>query len=435
MNPALLDLTEIPGTDNLHYPEGPIMEAQRLAAEVFLAEETFFLVNGSTGGIHAMIMAVCRPGDKLIVERDCHKSAIGGMILGGVTPVYIKPGYNGYFGISTGITPEQVDEALRKNPDAAGVLLTRPNYYGLCSDIEGIARTVHSHGKVLMVDEAHGAHLRFHEGLPISAMEAGADVCVQSAHKTLPALTQSSYLHVKSGRVDRDRLKFYLRTLQTSSPSYILLSYLDIAREIMAQEGRALLDKLVDTIHGFKTETERNGLLSLLGEDAARPAALDKTRVVINVRKAGITGFETEKLLRKNYNIQVEMSDYYNIVGIATVADQKEDFEKLQSALSEICRRMGHKPPLPDINLKGFEIPELKIGMRDVMEGKGTLVKLAEAAGRISLDMVTPYPPGIPVICPGEIISDGQVEYLSGLLDLGGVVNGLGKSREIKVLA
>ncbi|MCR4435012.1 MAG: aminotransferase class I/II-fold pyridoxal phosphate-dependent enzyme [Clostridiales bacterium] len=433
-NPALLDVTEIPGTDNLHFPEGPIKEAQDLAAQVFFADKTYFLVNGSTGGIHSMMMAVCRPGDKLIVGRDCHKSVIGGMMLGGIKPVYVKPEYESDFGVPSVISPEKLEEALRQNPDAAGVLITRPNYYGICSDIEEIARIVHAHGKILMVDEAHGAHLGFHHRLPVCAMQAGADICVQSAHKTLPAFTQGAYLHVKSPRVDVDRLEFYLRTLQTSSPSYVLMAFLDIAREIMAQRGKELMERLLGHIDWFKAAVEEDGRMDFLDAVTAGRGRLDNTRLVVHMKRAKVTGFETERLLREHFNIQVEMSDYYNVVCIATTADRREDFEKLRRALGEVCRRSEDNPPLDRMGFMGWDIPEIKIELKDIMKYKGVKVKLCDSVGKTSLEMVTPYPPGIPALCPGETISARTVEHIKRIADLGGIVNGLSSQREIRVV-
>lgn len=432
-NIASLDLTEIPGTDNLHYPTGVIREAQELAAKAFLADKTFFLVNGSTCGIQAMIMSICRPGGKLIVSRDCHKSVIGGMMLGGITPVYISPEYDSRFGIPSSIAYEGLEEVLKKNSDCSAVLITRPNYYGVCSDIESIARLVHSYGKILAVDEAHGAHLRFGNELPVCAMQAGADICVQSAHKTLPAFTQGAYLHVKSDVVDLDKVKFYLNLLQTSSPSYIIMISLDVARAFMEYEGPELIGGLLENVRWLKRVSGGSRFV-FLEDDKNSGRRADETRLVINTKGMGITGFETDRILRQYYGIQVEMSDLFNIVCIATVSDGREDFEKLSGALAEIHKNFRENPPLADIYFSPLIIPERKLELKDALEYKGKYVKLNEAAGRISLGMVTPYPPGIPVICPGEVINGEIIDYINKIIVLGGNVNGLGNEREIRVV-
>lgn len=436
-NLPLLDLTEIPGTDNLHFPEGAIHEAQELAAAAFHADKTFFLVNGSTTGIHAAIMSVCKPGDVLIAARNCHKSVINGMMIAGVSPVYIKPQFNGCFGIPGAVEPNRVKEALEQNPGAAGVLVTSPTYHGICSDIKGIAKIVHSFGKILIVDEAHGAHLNFHDSLPPCAMDSGADICVQSAHKTLPALTQGAYLHINSGRVDVEKIASNLRLLQTSSPSYIIMAFLDIARAIMGRDGKVLLEKLFDNIGWFKRMVKSIGAgsgVSILNDEDIKEGRLDWTRIVVNFKNAGITGFEADKALRREYNIQVEMSDFYNIVCIGTVADRRENFEKLYGALSRIVPRLGSFRPLAQMPVKDPGIPKQAIELKDVMHRSGKMLKLSEAPGLVSKEMIVPYPPGIPVICPGEIVTGAAIEYIQGIINYGGVVNGLVNNEEICVV-
>lgn len=426
-----LDLTEIPGTDNLHQANGSIMEAQNLAASVFDADETFFLVNGSTCGIHAMLMSVCSYGDKVIVSRDCHKSVINGLLLAGANPVYIKPEYDSSFGITSYIKPSDVEKVLRKNPDAVGVMITRPNYYGICSDIESIAEITHSYGKLLMVDEAHGAHLIFNRELPVCAMQGGADICVQSAHKTLPALTQGAYLHVKSSRVNAGKLGNMLSVLETSSPSYILMAFLDIARAIMQEKGNELLEELLDNIKWLGVELNKLKGLKLLDEEYSGSAKIDRTRIVINVRKLGITGYEAEKILRSSFGVQVEMSDMSNIVCISTTADRREHFKRLYSALEGLCKEIKNKPPNADIIISELPIPKQVIELNKTGKYNGIEMDLSSACGRVSLSVVTPYPPGIPVLCPGELITSEIVEYINGILQSGGIVNGLMKNEKI----
>ena len=432
-NIAALDLTEIPGMDNLRHPSGIIKEAQELAAAAFGAVRSYFIVNGSTCGIHAVIMSVCRPGDSLIVSRDCHKSVIGGMMLAGVNPVYILPEFDSDFGIHLGVLPDKVEEALDANPGAIGVLLTRPNYYGICSDIERIAQIVHSHGKILIVDEAHGSHLRFNKRLPICAMDAGADICVQSAHKTLPAFTQSAYLHIGSAAVDTDRLEFNLDILQTSSPSYILMAFLDLAREIMQREGSERLDILLDEICFYKASFNPGNII-FLDDRKFDEFVTDSTRITVNVRNLGITGYETEKALRRLENIQIEMSDFFNIVCIATVSDSRDNLKRLFSCLHGLDERFSGNNRLNGPVYTGIKIPVQKLCLKDAMQRKRCNVGLSRAAGMISGGIVAPYPPGIPVLFPGEVIFPETVELLLDIISSGGIVDGLDKNLEIKVI-
>ncbi|MDP4093024.1 MAG: aminotransferase class V-fold PLP-dependent enzyme [Bacillota bacterium] len=428
-----MDVTEIPGMDNLHFPSGPIKQAQQLAAEAFKADKTYFLVNGSTCGIHAMIFTICKPGDKLIVTRDCHRSVIAGMMLAGVEPIYIKPEYNSRFGIYSHVDPDKIRQALDNNPDAVGVLITRPNYYGVCSDIVKIVQIVHSHEKLLIVDEAHGAHLCFNEKLPLGSMQAGVDMCVQSAHKTLPALTQSAYLHVNGKKIDIERLEFYLSALQTSSPSYILMAFLDIARAIMQNKGAQQLEDLFKNIEDLRETLKGVDGITLLGKSQLC-SDYDQTRVVINLRDTGITGYEMEKLLRDASNIQVEMSDYSNVVCISTVADNQKDFEILAEALKSMVELHRKQDPLKDLYIPEAEDIFQEIVLKDMALRSGKLVNIESAAGFVSHDMIVPYPPGIPLICPGEKISRNSVDLLKTIAAAGGIIHGLVNENEIRIV-
>lgn len=428
-----LDVTEIPGTDNLHFPEGAIREALELAARAYGADETFFLVNGSTCGVHAAIMTVCKPGDKLIVGRDCHKSVINGMMLAGVEPVFAAPEYNSRFDITTFIPPSEIEYLLCNNPDCAGVFITRPNYYGICSDVQEIAAITHRYNKILVVDEAHGAHLGFSSRYPGSALSLGADISIQSAHKTLPALTQGAYLHVKSKRIDTGRLKYNLSILQTTSPSYIIMSFLDIARAVMEAKGKKLLDTLLDNISWFKSNIENKGL-SILSNYTIDKCETDISRIVINVKGLDRTGFEVEKLLRRENNIQVEMSDMNNIVCISTVAHNMDDFKMLCSALNGLSA--GDKESGFSADIYNREVFEAKqaMSLKDVLYSRGMKIGINKAVGKVCRGMITPYPPGIPVICPGEVIQEAAVDYIRRIIDAGGKVNGLGERMDIDVV-
>lgn len=435
-----LDLTEIPGLDNLHAPAYVLKEAQDMAARAFGAKSTYFLVNGSTVGLHAAISAVCRPGDRLIAGRDSHSAVINGMLLRGVYPAYILPEYLPEFGINTGITPQAVEKALFEVPDAAGVLITRPNYYGVCSDIKKISDIVHKHNKILIVDEAHGAHLSFHPGLPAGALEAGADLCIQSAHKTLPAFTQGAYLHVGSDRIDRERLEYFLDMLQTTSPSYVIMAYLDIARELMEKSGRNLLNGLISSIRA-SMDGLGSSCIRILDHNALPGFEHDVTRITASTAGIGITGYATEKLLREGHNIQVEMSDLFNIVCITTVADDAESIGRLFSALFSLEKAHvpGKTAELNEMMAIAAEYRGLKRAIQTVspsmiIEAVIDRIPLEAAAGRTSRGMISPYPPGLPLVCPGEIISREIVDYITTLVRSGASVHGVGDDGTVAVL-
>lgn len=433
---ASIDITEIPGMDNLHHPTGVIKQAQDLASEAFGSERTFFLVNGSTCGIYAMIASICKPGDSLIVARDCHKSVIEGMLLAGVRPVYIMPEFDSRFGIATAITAEYLEKTLLSNPNVAGVLLTRPNYYGICCDVEKIAAIVHSHNKILAVDEAHGPHFRFYSALPICAMDAGADICVQSAHKTLPALTQGAYLHLRLKRIDAERLEYYLSVHQTSSPSYVLMASLDIARDIMQKEGSLLLKRLVDSIDQSKADFLRKESFTFIDDNTVTQFRTDPTRIAINTENAGITGYEAEIILRRSYNLQVEMSDLFNIVCIASIADTPETISYLFDCLERLdLSHTGKHRHESGLLKRNFFSHEQQMEYSEVLQSKSEWIVLNEAAGRISKGIIAPYPPGIPVVCPGEVISPAVIEHIGTILRAGGSVNGIKDNLEINVIA
>lgn len=435
----LMDVTEVPGLDNLYQPNGIIKEAQQLAAKVFGADHTFFLVNGSTCGIQVAIMSLCKKGDKLIVARDCHMAAISGMMLAGVKPAYIKPEYNNNFKIPSVLKIKDIEKALIENKDAVGVYITRPNYYGVCSNIKEICELVHSYDKVLIVDEAHGAHLRFSNKLPNSALEHNSDICIQSAHKTLPALTQGAYLHVRGSKVDVEKIRYNLNLLQTSSPSYLVMAFLDIARAVMEKEGKQIIDSLLKDVGRFHTNINKNTAFEILSEKNFRDGDLDKTRLVINSKNYGLSGFKIENILRNKYNIQIEMADLYNIVCITTNANMGQDLKKLEHALldiSENFKKFSPKgfSPMVQIPIDDVEIPEQKVQLSEVTHKSFTKKKLSKACGMVSRRMVTPYPPGIPIVCPGEVITQKVIENIKRILKDGGSVTGVSETLEIEVL-
>ena len=431
-----LDTTEVPGVDNLHCPEGAVLEAQGLAAEAFGADYTFFLVNGTTSGIYSMIMASANPGDKIIIPRNCHRSVYGAVILGRLIPVYIEPEIDDEFGIAMGIKPETVENILEKHSDAKAVVITNPTFYGVCSDLKRIAEIVHSRGMLLLVDEAHGSHFCFNERLPISALEAGADMTSQSIHKTLPSMTQSSMLHVKSERVDIEKLKVFLQLVQTTSPSHILLASLDAARFIMQQYGHELLDDAIDWSNWARSEINDTEGCCCLGPDrAGRYGAVDfdPTRLTVNFGASGLSGTKAEEILRKNFKIQVEMSDLYNIVAITTIGDYRSDYETFVNAVKKLVETAEKRKAKAMAPAVFFRPQEPSLMPWEAVYYEKEQVDMGQSIGRICGEMIIPYPPGIPVLMPGETISREIYEYLKLCVEYGIKLNGISDSKPKKV--
>lgn len=410
-----IDVTCFPDTDNICNPRGVIAEAEALAAEAYGADHAFFLVNGTTSGIQAMIMAVCEPGDKIIIPRNAHKSAIGGLITSGARPVYIEPEMNQDFGISMGVTPEKVAWALHQHPEAKAVFIINPNYYGTASDLVEIVEVAHAFNVPVVVDEAHGAHLKFHRKLPISAMEAGADLAASSTHKLVGSLTQSSMLFLKEGLISPKKVKAVLNLTQTTSPSYILLTSLDLARKQIATRGEALLDRTLELAEWVRTEFKAIEGLKLFGEHLiGEPGCFDfdPTKVTINVQGLGMSGYEMEYILRSEFKLQVELSDLYNVIFLITIGDDWESVSYLVDSVKAIAARRTLKnvikmcPPVP-------EIPVMSVSPREAFYSPTRVVDLQEAAGEISAEPIMAYPPGIPLLCPGEIITQEIIDYVN----------------------
>ena len=410
-----MDLTCVPGLDNICNPRDVIQEAEALTAAAYGAEHAFFLVNGTTSGIQAMILAVCQPGDKIIIPRNAHRSALGGLILSGARPVYLEPAINTDFGISMGITPEQVEEALREHPDAKAVFVISPNYYGTVPPLQKIVTVAHRFDVPVLVDEAHGAHLKFHSSLPCSAMEAGADLAATSAHKLAGSMTQSSFLLLQGGRLDPKHIKAVLNLSQTTSPSYILLASLDVARKQMALEGRELLDRTLALARWIREELTRiEGLVIMGDEVTSMPGCshLDPTKITVNVQGLGMSGYEMETLLRQKYKIQVELSDLYNVLLLVSIGDDEETAGRLVAAFKEIAGEHSRKnvirfcPPLP-------AIPRMAVLPREAFYSQTCSLELERAEGEISAEAITAYPPGIPLVCPGEVITREVIDYVN----------------------
>lgn len=407
---------DVNGMEDLDYannPTGVIMEAQKLMAHAFGAEYSYFLVNGTTSGVQAMILSACEPGSRIIIPRNAHKSTIGGIILSGAMPVYVQPEMNTELGITMGVSVECIKKAIKQNPHARAVFVINPTYYGMTSDLKSIVRIAHMHGMAVLADEAHGAHMSFHDDFPLTAMEVGADMSAASIHKTAGSLTQSSVLLSRGGLISQDRIKHSLGLTFTSSASYLLMCSLDIARKQLAVNGAELLEETLGLARWARDEINTiEGLYAFGRELTGREGCtdFDETKLGINIRQLGYTGYQVEAMLREKYNIQVEMSDLYNILAIISLGDRMEDVTALVNALRKLSEgRSGNAlrnaTSMPDSL-------EMIISPRDAFYNSKKSVKLEEADGEIAGEMVMAYPPGIPVICLGERITADMIDYI-----------------------
>ncbi len=406
-----MDTTEIIGTDNLHSPEGIIKKSQEKASRVFKSNKTYFLVNGTTCGIQASIMSICNDNDKILVNRDCHHSVINACILGNINPVYIDYKLDNDYFILEGVLEEDVIKSIDENLDAKALVLTYPTYYGAIYDLEKICEYAHKKNMVVIVDEAHGAHLGLSEKLPKTALEQGADIVIQSTHKTLPSFTQSSMLHIKGGKVDSSKISEILRIIETSSPSYLLMSSLEIATEIYEKYGRDLMDKLLENIDNFIKDISKNDFVKVYNK-------FDKTKIFISLKKLGITGYELEKILRKN-NIQVELSNYYGVLLICTISNYYDDFESIKNAINNIITDKKDKyfEELRTINYPKI-IPKKILNPREAFYKNKKSVKIYDSIGQISGEYIIPYPPGVSILSPGEIITKEIIDYILYLKEM-----------------
>lgn len=409
------DVTETPLTDDLHSPEGAIEDAQRLLSELYGADRSFFLVNGSTCGNEAMIIGAACEGEKIMIARNAHKSAMMGLVLSGAKPVYVMPEVIGDWAIQGAIPVESVRKAFEENPDCKALFLVSPSYYGICSDLAAIADICHAYHALLMVDEAHGGHVYFHEKLPVGALEAGADVCVQSMHKVTGALTQSSVLHIKYHGVGESalaRIVQNLQLVQSTSPSYLLMTSLDCARYELAMNGKNMMERALSL-----AEYARERIAGIAGFRCLDKKWTDRTRLVISARDIGLTGYALEKLLFEEYAVNMELADYENALAIVTYANEKEDMDRLIAACTEISRKHACQTSLQNLDKKNAcpsfpPIPQQVMTPRKAYFSEVRSVRWQEAVGKISGQMIAPYPPGIPVIYPGERISQKVWEYI-----------------------
>lgn len=436
------DITEIDGFDNLHHPEGLLLELQERAAALWQAQRSFLLVNGSTCGLLAAIGAALPRGGHLLMARNCHKAAYHGAYLGNLRITYLYPAATGC-GIQGSITPRQVEEALEREPDIGAVLVTSPTYDGVVSDIAEIAGAAHKRGIPLIVDEAHGAHLGFHEAFPETAVRCGADVVVQSLHKTLPALTQSAILHLCSDRVDEDRLAWLLTVYQTSSPSYVLLVGMERCLDILEAGGEELFDRYACRLKTFYERADRLQRLRVWSRrELSKEEAfgLDPSKILISAQPIGLTGHDLYERFRKSYRLQPEMCQGGYVLMMTGMMDTDEGMERLWQALLEMDEQWASQQavsvqyadqqaaekgcPADYVSLV-YGSRSQQMSLTEGLEAPWEEVPLEQAKGRVSGTFVTLYPPGIPLVAPGEVISEEVLEAVSLCRKLQGSVHGI----------
>ena len=424
------DITEIPGADNLFQAEGIIRDVQSRYQDLYGVERSYLLVNGTSGGIIASILASVKPGHKLVMARNCHKSVFNALELGGIEPVYARPEIIDEYGISGEVTPDEIKRCLSENPDADAVILPSPNYYGIVSDIEGIADAVHDAGKILIVDQAHGAHLKFFhkfgfgDDMPLCAEDSGADITINSIHKTLASITQSAVLNFNTNRVDRYILEDKLQMIETSSPSYIMMTFLDINAEILEKHGEEAIGNWNENLKWFERQLD-NMPIKVVKRDN-----LDKTKINISLGNYGLSGAELEEELN-NRGIYPELYAGDILMLMTGIGNSREDFERTIAALEEIIKDR-------EVCGEREKFEGITAGLRKqaVMHGVPAdkeYVPLDEAIGRVCGSSIIPYPPGIPLVCPGEEITDEAVEYVKELRNRGEKVIGVNDRGEVVV--
>lgn len=412
-----LDLTEISGTDDLHQPQGVIAEAQSLAAEAFGAEESKFLIGGSTVGNLALIMTVCRPGDKILVQRNCHKSVYHGIIMARAEPIFLVPAVDLATGVAAGVRREDVERALQTHPDAKAVFLTNPTYYGMGIDLAKMAATVHRHDIPLLIDEAHGAHFGFHPAFPRSAMQSGADAAVQSTHKMASAMTMSSMLHLQGGRIDRERLYRHLAMLQSSSPSYILMASLDLARRHLALEACEEWERLLPLLDKLR---ERTGKLEWLEWPQLSAncvyATFDPLKLFLHLRTGQTSGFALQELMER-HGIFPELADDSHVLLAASAGTTHKDLEALARLLESLSPQVEAEAERILLHgvVSSHYLRKQAVPMHEAVDRPRETIPLEQATGRIVAEMVIPYPPGIPVLVPGERMDEEGLEMLAEL--------------------
>ncbi|MCI8814570.1 MAG: aminotransferase class V-fold PLP-dependent enzyme [Lachnospiraceae bacterium] len=439
------DITEIEGFDYLHSATGILRESQEEAARLYGADETYYSVNGSTGALLAAVSACVKPGGALLMARNCHQSVYHGVCLRQLDSRYLYPRIAAPYGLSGAVFPEQVEEALAAHKEAQAVLITSPTYDGVVSPVGEVARVAHAHGVPLIVDEAHGSHFPFHEYFPQSALDQGADVAVHSLHKTLPSLTQTALLHVKGKRVDRERLRRFMGMYQTSSPSYLLMGSMDACIRRLRKSGAELFEAYVDKLKRLRRRLSGFSYVGLLGEELVNCGIAwdyDRSKLILALPPGNVSGHGFSRWLWKAHKLQMEMETQWYVLAMTSVADTDEGFERLWRALKDAedkwrkCGRKLEKKLICQESQTALAYGVQVTAMSQAVDMEKIKIPFLESAGRVAGDFLYLYPPGIPLVVPGERITSEFVEAVHGFWKAGLTVRGLsgGPDREVTVL-
>jgi len=452
INPYEIDITEIHGFDDLHHPkEGEILaEAQKRAARTYGAEETCFLINGSTAGILAAVSACVFANGKILMARNCHRSVYHAVALRNLSAVYLYPPQVEDLGINGSILPEDVEKFLEQDEEIQAVFVTSPTYDGVCSDIRKIAEICHGAQVPLIVDQAHGAHFPFSEYFPEDAIRAGADVVIHGVHKTLPSMTQTALLHLQGNLVNRERIRQYLSVYQSSSPSYVLMASIDSCMEWLEEKGKEAFKKYVQQLEAFRKSCKTLEKICLAGGNPIKDSQgkyvwpgmeniyeFDRSKLLFSIQRAGITGTELAELLRKRYHLQMEMSAPTYLVGISSVADTEEGFGRLTRALQELDIELETQKQVLcpyEGQIQKTVAAQEKVRQGNALEWEKEYVRVKDSEGRICAGYVYLYPPGIPLLVPGELISPEVLAQIKAWKERGLEIQGLASDARLAVL-
>lgn len=408
-----MDVNSMKPLDNLCHPISVIREAEELTAEAFGAAHAFLMVGGTTSAVQAMILSVAKRGDKIILPRNVHRSVMGAMVLCGAVPVYVNPECDSRLGIPLGMKVSEVEKAIKANPDAKAILVNNPTYYGICSDLRSIVKLAHQHGMLCLADEAHGTHLYFGENLPISAMVAGADMAAVSMHKSGGSLTQSSVL-LTGPAMNEGYVRQIINLTQTTSGSYLLLSSLDISRRNLALRGKEAFAGVVEMAEYARREINNIGGYYAYSRELINGDSIydfDVTKLAVNTLDIGLAGIEVYDLLRDEYDIQIEFGDLGNLLAYLSIGDRQRDIERLVGALSEVRRRFGKKDKA-NLMKQEYIDPQVAVSPQDAFYADKESLPLRETEGRVCSEFVMCYPPGIPILAPGERITGPILDYI-----------------------
>lgn len=407
-----IDVNSMKPLDNLCHPVSVIREAEILAADAFKAADAFLMVNGTTSSVQSMVLSCCKRGDKIILPRNVHRSVINALVLCGAIPVYVNPEVNTKLGISLGMSREQVQKAINENPDAVAVFVNNPTYYGICSDLRAIVKMAHEACMLCLADEAHGTHFYFGENMPVSAMEAGADMASVSMHKSGGSLTQSSLLLIGKN-VNAGHVRQIINLTQTTSGSYLLMSSLDISRRNLALRGKEVFRKVVQMAEYTREEINAIGGYYAYGKELINGNSIfdfDPTKLSVHTRDIGLAGIEVYDILRDEYDIQIEFGDIGNILAYLSIGDRIQELERLVSALAEIRRR--YQRDSSGLLSQEYIDPEVVSSPQEAFYSKKKSLPIHESVGYVCSEFVMCYPPGIPILAPGERITKEILDYI-----------------------